>query len=146
VPRTQWIPSLVRTVDCLCAGRWCTALVENDFVVNVARGHGRSVSNQCCPMRFGFIAALRGHFSSSALLFHSLTVWGFCRLDRPGGSGSASGQSLALWPFVAFRNCFSAAIGETTRRPNQSMKPTALLLNKFGLFATPPCVGLSLSR
>jgi len=68
------------------------------------------------PDAVGFTAALQGHFSSSALLFHSVTVSGFCRLGRPGGSGSAPGQSLALWPLVAFRNCFSAAIDETAQR------------------------------
>ncbi len=32
------------------------------------------------------------------------------------------------------------------RMPNQTMKPTAPLRNKFGVFATTPCRGLSLSR
>ena len=127
MPRTEWIPSLVRAVDYLCAGFWCTALVENDFVVNVARGHGDSVSKSTLPDAVRFTAALRGHFSSSALLFYSVTVSDFCRLDRLRGSGSASGQSLALWPFVAFRNCFSVGIDETAQRPNQSMKPAAPL-------------------
>jgi hypothetical protein len=31
-------------------------------------------------------------------------------------------------------------------RPNQSMKPTAPLRDKFSVFATTPCRGLSLSR
>ena len=33
-----------------------------------------------------------------------------------------------------------------SRRPNQSMKPTAPLRNNFSVFATTPCRGLSLSR
>jgi hypothetical protein len=44
VPRTEWIPSLVCTVDRLCAGLWRIALVENDFVVSVACRHGYSLS------------------------------------------------------------------------------------------------------
>ena len=40
--------------------------------------------------------------------------WGYCRLDRPDGNGSASERSLARWAFVAFRSCFSAGIGEKT--------------------------------
>jgi uncharacterized membrane protein YphA (DoxX/SURF4 family) len=35
---------------------------------------------------------------------------------------------------------------ESAMRPNQSMKPTAPLQNKFSVFATTPCRGLSLSR
>lgn len=50
---------------------------------------------------------------------------GFCRSDLPRGSGSASGQLLALWRSVAFRNCFSVGIDEMAQRPNPSMKPTA---------------------
>jgi hypothetical protein len=75
------------------------------------------------PDAAGFTAALRGHFSSSALLFHSVTASGFCRLDRQRGSGLASGQSSALWPFVAFPNCFSVGIDELlsgqTKRSSQ---------------------------
>jgi hypothetical protein len=48
---------------------------------------------------------------------------GFCRLDRPDGSGSASEQSLAPHAFVAFRSFFLVGIGEEALRPNQSMKP-----------------------
>jgi len=70
------------------------------------------------PDAAGFTAALRGHFSSSALLFHSVTASGLCRSDRPGGSGSVSAQSLVPWPFVAFRSFFSVGIGETAPQPN----------------------------
>jgi hypothetical protein len=92
------------------------------------------------PDAAAFTAALRGHFSSFALLFPSSTASGFCRSDRPRGIGSASGQSLALWPFVAFRNCFSVGIDETPQRPNQSMKPTAPPRSDSSMFATAPAV------
>jgi hypothetical protein len=45
---------------------------------------------------------------------------GFCRSDRPGGSGSESEQLLVPWLFVAFQSCFSVAIGEKAPRRNQS--------------------------
>ena len=51
VQRTNRVPSLVGTVACFCARLFRIAWVENDFVVNVARGHGRSVSNQRFSMR-----------------------------------------------------------------------------------------------
>ncbi len=44
VQRTKRVPSLVCTMVCLCNWLWPSGWVENDFVVNVARGHGRSVS------------------------------------------------------------------------------------------------------
>ena len=79
MPRTEWIPSLVCTVDCLCAGLWRTVLVENDFVVNVARRHGRSVSGQRFPMRPGSLP-LHG------AIFHPLRCY-FTRL-RPRASAA----------------------------------------------------------
>ena len=51
-------------------------------------------------------------FSSFAPLFHSAMVSDFCRSARLRGSGLALGRSLALWPFVAFQNCFSVGIAE----------------------------------
>jgi len=71
---------------------------------------------------------------------------GFCRSDRPGGSGSGVEQSLVRWAFVVFLSCFSVGIGQTARQPNQAMKPTAPLRYNFNVFATTPCRGLSLSR
>src|SRR6516165_7499918 len=79
MPRIQWISSLVCTVGCLCAGLWRTALVENDFVVNVARGHGRSVPNQCFPMRASTLPLY-------GAIFHPLCCY-FTRL-RPRASAA----------------------------------------------------------
>ena len=66
------------------------------------------------PDAAAFTVSLRDHFSSFALLLPWLMGWGYCRLDRPDGNGSASERSLARWAFVAFRSCFSAGIGEKT--------------------------------
>jgi hypothetical protein len=98
------------------------------------------------PDAVGFTASLQDHFSFFALLLPWLMACGFCRLDRPGGSGSALEQSLAPCFFVAFRSCFSVGIGEKAPLPNQSMKPTASPRNNFSLFAMTRCRGLSLSR
>jgi hypothetical protein len=56
VPRTKCVPSLVCAMVCVCARLFCTVWVENDFVVNVARGHGRSVSAQRFAMRPGSLS------------------------------------------------------------------------------------------
>ena len=49
--RTKRVPSLVRAVVRLCARLWPSGWVENDSVVNVARGHRGSVFTQRLPMR-----------------------------------------------------------------------------------------------
>jgi hypothetical protein len=90
MPRTKRVLSVVCAMVRLCGGLWPSALVENDFVVNFARGHGRSMSVQCFPMRPRSL----DHFLSSALSTHSAMALGFCRSDRPGGSGSGAEQSL----------------------------------------------------
>jgi hypothetical protein len=51
MPRAKRVLSMVCAMVRLCAGLWPSALVENDFMVNVARDHGRSMSVQCFPMR-----------------------------------------------------------------------------------------------
>ena len=51
VQRAKRVPSLVCAVVRLCARLWPSGWVENDFVVNIARGHGSSVSHQRFPMR-----------------------------------------------------------------------------------------------
>ena len=51
MPRTKRVLSVVCAMVRLCGGLWPSVLVDNDFVANFARGHGRSMSVQCFPMR-----------------------------------------------------------------------------------------------
>ena len=51
VQRIKSVPSLVCAVVCFCAWLLRISWVENDFVVNITRGHGCSVSAQRFPMR-----------------------------------------------------------------------------------------------
>jgi hypothetical protein len=71
------------------------------------------------PDAAAFTATSLDRFSSSALSFHLAMASGFCRSDRPGGSGSALEQSLVHWAFVVFLSCFSVGIGQTVPQPNQ---------------------------
>ena len=124
MPRTKRVLSVVCAMVRLCGGLWPSVLVEYDFVVNFARGHGRSMSVQCFPMRprslplhWTIFYPLRCHLTRRMAL-------GFCRSDRPGGSGSGAEQSLVRWAFVVFLSCFSVGIDQKAPQPNQAMEPT----------------------
>ena len=47
---------------------------------------------------------------------------------------------------LALRTAMAIIWRSNSRRPNQSMKPTAPLRSEFSVLATTPCRGLSLSR
>ena len=101
------------------------------------------------PDAAAFTAASLDHFLSSALSSHSAMALGFCRSDRPGGSGSGAEQSLVRWAFVVFLSCFSVGIDQKAPQPNQSMKPTQHFVVSSRLMRTPILKvlgGLSLSR
>jgi hypothetical protein len=84
MPRTKRVLSVVCAMVRLCGGLWPSALVENDFVVNFARGHGAEHVCSMLPDAAAFTAASLDHFLSSALSSHSAMALGFCRSDRPG--------------------------------------------------------------
>ena len=153
MPRTEWIPSLVCTVDRLCAGLWRIALVENDFVVSVACRHGYSLPAERFAMRPGALPLygaifhpLRCYFpplwprASSARTFR-------VEVDRRRDNHWRLGPLLRS-------GAVSRALSAKTLPPNQTMKPTpkpfasrlAPWGNEFSVFATPPCHGLSVSR
>ena len=110
------------------------------------------------PLTF-FISLSRAHISARALLgacgaspTRAMRSWQRWSLyGQLNFSAVPVYQSLWLCSSRIITECAwhlvfahaASAIGSI--RPNQSMKPTAPLRNKFGVFATTPCRGLSLS-
>jgi hypothetical protein len=54
--------------------------------------------------------------------------------------------ALLFMIFALIRYALAHDVASATATPNHSIKPTALLRYNFGVFATTPCRGLSLSR
>jgi len=89
------------------------------------------------PDAAAFTAASLDHFLSSALSSHSAMALGFCRSDRPGGSGSGAEQSLVRWAFVVFLSCFSVGIDQKAPRPNRAMERTQHFVIAFSAMHSP---------
>jgi hypothetical protein len=69
------VPSVVCTMVCLCNRLWPSGLAENDFMVNIARGHGRGVFTQCFPMWPGSLSFYRTIFRPLRCNFPRLRAW-----------------------------------------------------------------------
>jgi hypothetical protein len=89
------------------------------------------------PDAAAFTAASLDHFLSSAVASHSAMALGFCRSDRPGGSGSGAEQSLVRWAFVVFLSCFSVGIDQKAPQPNRAMERIQHFVIAFSAMHSP---------
>ena len=69
-----------------------------------------------------------------------------CRIHHPAGVDSRASDIVRRQHRFLVRRFSSTREMLSPKPSNQSMKPTAPLVNKFSVFAMTPCRGLSLSR